>query len=145
MHIYETDGIMRVNIEDGLNFYELMEAIRVIAAIKPFYYREVVLQVLTEACTLTHRQFRSLTKQADETLKAGSLPERVALVVNTGLQAGMARLFMEGLNDSGCRFEVFREPAEALAWLCHPPSGCGPDLLMSTGITERPTGNLSKR
>jgi len=137
MYIYETDGIIRVNIEEGLNFYELMEAIRVIAAIKPFYYREVVLQVLTEACTLSYMQVRSIIKQADETLKAGSLPQKVALVVNTGLQSGMARLFMEGLKDSGCKFEVFREPAAALTWLCHPPSGCGPDLLMSTGHPRR--------
>ena len=127
MHIYEIDGIMRVNIEDGLNFYELMETIRVIAAIKPFYYREVVLQVMTEACSLTYQQIQSIIKEANETLKAGSLPEKVALVVHTELQSGMARLFMEGLEASVCKFEVFRESAAALTWLCHPPSGCGPD------------------
>ena len=145
MYAYETDGIIRVNIEDGLNFYELTEAIRVIAAIKPFYYREVVLQVMTEACSLTYRQIQSIVKAANETLKAGSLPEKVALVVNSGLQSGMARLFMEGLGDSNCKFEVFRESAAALAWLCHPPSGCGPDLLVSAGIGARPAGNLSRK
>ena len=145
MHIYEIDGIMRINIEDGLNFYELMEAIRVLTAIKPFYYREVVLRVMSEACSLTDRQIQSIVKAANETLKAGSLPKKVALVVHTGVQSGMARLFMAGLEDSGCKFEVFRETAAALTWLCHPPSGCGPDLMMSAGIGAQPAGNLSKR
>ena len=84
MHIYETDGIIRVSIEDGLNFYELAEAIRVLAAMQPFNYHEIVLQVLTDACTLTYRQIRSIITQAKDQLKAASVPMKMALVMNTG-------------------------------------------------------------
>ena len=123
MHVYETGGIITVSIEEGLNFYELAEAIRTLAALQPFYCREIILQVLTDDCTLTYRQMQSIIIQAKEQLNAASAPIKIALVVNTDLQSGMARLFMEGVNDAACTFAVFREPETALQWVCRQLKG----------------------
>jgi hypothetical protein len=52
-----------------------------------------------------------------KTLQEAGALEKVALVVNTRLQCGVAWLFLEGMHGVDCRFDVFRDPNEAAKWL----------------------------
>jgi len=78
-----------------------------------------------DAPELSH--FASLAARYDD----AKPPERSAIVVNTDIDFGMARVFIGHLGEAGDAWQVFREAGEAARWLGLPEEMVDPDI--STG------------
>ena len=119
MLIWHLKNYIQVDIEEGLNFYEIANAIQKLTTMS-ISIRYLMVVVHTEICRLSYKQLRSIIKDATDSMSINRQPAKTALVVNTGLQSGIARLFMEGVKDLDCSFDVFRERDLALNWFFGP-------------------------
>jgi hypothetical protein len=119
MLIWSLKNYVQVDIEDGLNFYEIADAIQKLTRMSTSF-RYLMVVIHTEICRLSHRQLRSIIEDAARSMSTDGHLAKTALVVNTDLQSGIARLFMEGVRDMNCRFDVFRERDMALNWFFGP-------------------------
>lgn len=119
MQIQTMQDYIKVDIEEGLNYYEIAGAIQQLHNI-PGAFRYLMVRIQTEQCELSHMQFRSIISNAKKNSPNNLVLEKTALVVNTGLQSGIARLFVEGVKGAACSFDVFRSQETALSWLLQP-------------------------
>lgn len=120
MKIQTIGDYTEIQFEEGLTFFEIMTAIQRFSLTVEDVCDRLLIQVQTEICRLTHFQLRTIVTSAQKLLEAHRSLEKAALVVNTGLQAGIVRLFMEEVRDTNCAFEVFRDRSKALTWFAAP-------------------------
>jgi hypothetical protein len=116
MHIWTMQHYMQVNIENGLNYREISDSLEDLSRV-PICFQYLMVRVHTSTCCLSYLQLGAIIDDAVKTLQEAGALEKVALVVNTRLQCGVAWLFLEGMHGVDCRFDVFRDPNEAAKWL----------------------------
>ncbi len=111
---------LHVDIEEDLNFYEIATAIQQLSKMPGFSFRYLMVHVHTDTCRLSYKQLCAIISDAQKCMLNNRTLKKTALVVNTGLQSGITRLFMEGVKDLACAFAVFRDRELALDWFFKP-------------------------
>jgi len=110
---------IQVDIEQGLNFTEISDALRVLSLMSGLF-QYLMVQVYTGTCNLSYNQLLYIIAVAKKLIQNNASLGKTAFVVNNGLQSGIARLFIEGISDTVCSFDVFQDQRRALAWLFKP-------------------------
>ncbi|WP_319405746.1 hypothetical protein [uncultured Desulfosarcina sp.] len=115
MNLHTVDSFIELYINDGLSYYEVNRSIELFRDLIGDF-QDLIVYVSSEKCTLSYRQLRLIIEKGLKKMKRCNIG-RIGIVVNTSLQAGMVRLFVEGLQEVECSFGVFNDKKSALDWL----------------------------
>ena len=116
MLIWSIQEYIQIEIENGLNFDEILDAIRSLSCmVGPFQY--LMVHIHTEICNLSYNQFLYIIKTIRKLNRYNVSMEKVAILVNNNLQPGMAHLLIEEFGGVKFSLAVFIEKNTAFSWL----------------------------
>lgn len=100
MNVYTVDNFIALYIDNGLTYNEITVSIDVLQKLIGDF-RYLIVYVSSDKCTVSYGQLRLIIEKVLKIMERNRM-DRIGIVVNTTLQAGMARLFFEAVKELKC-------------------------------------------